>query len=125
MALIRHKLLLAIFKWVLLASGLVLFGNQLSSQFYVHSSRPVLIHTELGKSPPVSPRNTQQFPIRKYKAYFSIDKRYFEPVLVALPTCIFCSSSKPEQVIWQHAPVIQSAVGRFPLVECLRGPPVC
>ena len=125
MALFRHKLLLVIFKWVLLASGLVLFGNQLSSQFYVHSSRPVLIHTEIGKCPPVSSRNTQQFPIRKYKAYFSIDKRYFEPVSLALPTRTFCSCPKPEQVIWQYAPVILSPVGSFSLIECLRGPPAC
>jgi hypothetical protein len=125
MVLIRHKLLLAITKWVLFISSLVLFGDQLSSQFYVHSSRHFLMQGNVKKSLPDFGRPSQQFPIRKYKSIFSMDQRYLEPVFLVLQTCPFSLVAESGQEIMIGAFLMQLPVDTFPRFAHLRGPPAC
>ncbi|HTI10382.1 MAG TPA: hypothetical protein VL832_17565 [Puia sp.] len=125
MALIRHTLLLGITKWILFISSLVLFGNRLSSQFYVHSGGHFLIHGNIKKSLPNFGRPPQQFPIRKYKAIYSIDKRYLEPVLLVLqagPFGLVYASERENRIA---AFLMQFPVDAIPRFDHLRGPPAC
>ena len=124
MNLLRHKSLHAIAKLVLFISTIVLFANQLSRQFYVQSSDPLFTHWNIEK---YSPNFSQspQFPIQKYNAGFSIDKRYYEPVTLVLQTCPFCLVSLSEQAIIKYAFLTWSPLDSFHRVVHLRGPPVC
>jgi len=120
---IRHKFLLAIFKWILFASSLVLFGNQLSTKFYVHSGRPVSTHMGTRKDPLGFIRGTHQNPIQNYKVRLSIDKRYLEPVIGGLAVSFLNLCSKGSQQVRQYGYLMQASVQRSALFEHLRGPP--